>query len=83
MFQDFEDPADPQSSAPRIAALRAALEERDLDGFLIPRADEHQGEYVPANAERLAWLTCFTGSAGLAIVRADDAAIFVDGRYTL
>src|SRR6185437_832662 len=56
---------------------------RSLAGFIVPRADEHQGEYVPANAQRLAWLTGFTGSAGLAIVLADRAAIFVDGRYTL
>ena len=49
----------------------------------MPRADEHQGEYVPPRAERLAWLTGFTGSAGLAIVLADKAAVFVDGRYTL
>ena len=83
MFQDFEDHADPKASAPRLTALRAALEERDLTGFLVPRADEHQGEYVPACAERLAWLTGFTGSAGLAIVLADEAAVFVDGRYTL
>ncbi len=59
------------------------MERRGIDGFVIPRADEHQNEYVPANAERLAWLTGFTGSAGLAIVLADRAAIFVDGRYTL
>jgi hypothetical protein len=53
-----------------------------LDGFLIPRSDEHQGEYVPACDERLAWLTGFTGSAGAAIVLAGTAAIFIDGRYT-
>jgi Xaa-Pro aminopeptidase len=54
-----------------------------VDGYLIPRSDEHQAEYVPAFAERLQWLTGFTGSAGLALVLADKAAIFVDGRYTL
>jgi Xaa-Pro aminopeptidase len=54
-----------------------------LAGFIVPRADEHQGEYVPRAAERLAWLTGFTGSAGMAIVLAERAAIFVDGRYTL
>jgi Xaa-Pro aminopeptidase len=69
--------------APRLAALRRELAKRGLAGFLVPRADEHQGEYVPPRAERLAWLTGFTGSAGLAIVLADKAAIFVDGRYTL
>lgn len=67
----------------RLAALRAALAAASLDGMLIPRADEHLGEYVPASAERLAWLTGFTGSAGMAIVLGDRAAIFADGRYTL
>jgi Xaa-Pro aminopeptidase len=67
----------------RLSALRAALAQADLHGFLVPRADEHQGEYVPRAAERLAFLTGFTGSAGLAIVLAERAAVFVDGRYTL
>ncbi|MGB1547102.1 MAG: aminopeptidase P family protein [Alphaproteobacteria bacterium] len=67
----------------RLAALRAELARLRLDGFLVPRADEHQGEYVPRAANRLAWLTGFTGSAGLAIVLQEKAAIFVDGRYTL
>ncbi|WP_422003094.1 aminopeptidase P family protein [Reyranella sp.] len=67
----------------RLADLRAELARRGLDGFVVPRADEHQGEYVPRGAQRLAWLTGFRGSAGLAIVLADRAAIFVDGRYTL
>ena len=67
----------------RLAALRAALIRHGLDGFLIPRADEHLGEYVPASAERLAFITGFTGSAGLAIVLADRAAVWSDGRYTL
>jgi Xaa-Pro aminopeptidase len=67
----------------RLGALRAALAQAELHGFLIPRADEHQGEYVPRAAERLAFLTGFTGSAGLAIVLAERAAVFVDGRYTL
>ncbi len=70
-------------SADRIAALRAALAEANLNGFIVPHADEHQSEYLPPSAERLAWLTGFTGSAGTAIVLADAAAIFVDGRYTL
>jgi Xaa-Pro aminopeptidase len=74
-----------QSPAPgeRLAALRAELKRRDLDGFVVPRADEHQGEYVARQSQRLAWLTGFSGSAGLAIVLADKAAIFIDGRYTL
>jgi Xaa-Pro aminopeptidase len=71
------------TTAVRVAALRAELARRGLAGFVVPRADEHQGEYVPPRAERLAWLTGFTGSAGLAIVLEQAAAIFVDGRYTL
>lgn len=75
----------PAGPAPRerLADLRAELKRRELDGFIIPRTDEHQGEYVPLRAERLRWLTGFAGSAGLAIVLADSAAVFVDGRYTL
>lgn len=69
--------------AARVAALRAELSRRGLSGFVVPRSDEHQGEYVPARAERLAWISGFTGSAGLAVVLLDQAAIFVDGRYTL
>ncbi|MCA0300786.1 MAG: aminopeptidase P family protein [Proteobacteria bacterium] len=69
--------------ASRLADLRAELKRRGLDGFLVPRADEHQGEYVPRGSQRLAWLTGFTGSAGLAVVLAERAAIFIDGRYTL
>ena len=75
--------ATPAESAARLAALRRELAGRGVAGFLVPRADEHQGEYVPPRAERLAWLTGFTGSAGLAAVLPDRAAIFVDGRYTL
>ncbi len=82
-FQTYDDQSDAATCAPRLAALRAELRTRGLDGFLVPRADEHQGEYVPKRAERLAWLTSFTGSAGAAIVLPDKAAIFVDGRYTL
>src|SRR5947207_11024682 len=82
-FQSFDDQSDVATCAPRLAALRAELAKRGLDGFLVPRADEHQGEYVPKRAERLAWLTAFTGSAGAAVVLKDNAAVFVDGRYTL
>ena len=83
MFQSFDDSADPTLGRERAARLRTALAEAGVDGFLIPRADEHQGEYVPPHAERLAWLTGFSGSAGLAIILENEAAIFVDGRYTL
>jgi Xaa-Pro aminopeptidase len=67
----------------RLGRLRRELAARGLDGFVIPRADEHQGEYVPPRGQRLAWLTGFSGSAGLAIVLRGRAALFVDGRYTL
>ncbi|MDQ2763433.1 MAG: aminopeptidase P family N-terminal domain-containing protein, partial [Pseudomonadota bacterium] len=70
-------------SGSAVAALRQQLTRLGLDGFIIPRADEHLGEYVPAAAERLAWLTGFTGSAGLAVVLAGIAAVFTDGRYVL
>ena len=74
----------PQTApADRLAALRAELVRQGLDGFLVPRADEHLGEYVPARADRLRWLTGFSGSAGLAVVLADRAAAFTDGRYVL
>ena len=71
------------SASKRLAAFRQQLKEQNLDGFIIPRADEHQGEYVPAHADRLAWLTGFTGSAGNAVILQNRAALFVDGRYTL
>ena len=81
-FQTFDDPSHAKGPE-RIEALRAALREIGADGFVVPRADEHQSEYVPADAERLAWLTGFTGSAGTAIVLQEGAALFVDGRYTV
>ncbi|QPC41886.1 aminopeptidase P family protein [Kaustia mangrovi] len=83
MFQTFEDAGETAQTGERLKALRAELERLGVDGFLVPRADEHQGEYVAAYAERLSWLTGFTGSAGLAVVLADRAAIFIDGRYTI
>ncbi|MCK9919682.1 aminopeptidase P family protein [Microbacteriaceae bacterium K1510] len=82
-FQTFEDSSERAESAARVAALRAELKRRGLDGFLVPRADRQQNEYLPASEERMAWLTGFTGSAGFAIVLADRAAVFVDGRYTV
>lgn len=69
--------------AERLAALQAEIVRRGLDGFIVPRTDEHQGEYVPMRAERLRWVTGFSGSAGVAVVLAERAAVFVDGRYTL
>ncbi len=82
-FQSFSEPTDPSQVAPRVAALRRELARQGLAGFIVPRADEHQGEYVPAHMARLAWLTGFTGSAGNAVILADRAALIVDGRYTI
>lgn len=67
----------------RLLNLRRELKNKNITGFMVPLADEHQGEYIPKNAQRLTWLTGFTGSAGIAIVLNTKAAIFVDGRYTL
>ncbi|WP_419905710.1 aminopeptidase P family protein [Kiloniella sp.] len=67
----------------RLKALRDQLVKDGVDGFIIPRTDEHQGEYVPPQAQRLAWMSGFTGSAGLGVVLTDSAAVFVDGRYTI
>src|SRR6201991_204412 len=82
-FQTFEEPEGGVALTARLAAFREELARRKLTGFVIPRADQQQNEYVPPSEERLAWLTGFTGSAGMAIVLAKEAAVFVDGRYTL
>ncbi|SDR47196.1 Xaa-Pro aminopeptidase [Rhizobiales bacterium GAS113] len=82
-FQTFEDASERAEGPARLAALRDALKEAKLDGFVVPRADAHQSEYVPRSEERLAWLCGFTGSAGLCVVLPQIAAVFVDGRYTL
>ncbi len=71
------------TQADRLAALRDQLTRQRLDGFVVPLTDEHMSEYVGAYAQRLGWLTGFGGSAGSAVVLADRAAIFTDGRYTL
>ena len=73
----------PPRKKARVVELRKKLLQQGLDGFIIPHADEYQNEYIPASAERLAWLTGFTGSAGTAVVLQDEAAIFVDGRYVI
>ena len=83
MFQNFDAPSRAHPITDRLVALRAHLARAGLAGFVVPHADEYQGEYIPASAERLAWLTGFTGSAGAAVVLANEAAVFVDGRYTL
>jgi Xaa-Pro aminopeptidase len=82
-FQTFEEPEGGVALAARLSALREELARHKLTGFVVPRADQQQNEYVAASEERLAWLTGFGGSAGTAIVLAARAALFVDGRYTL
>jgi Xaa-Pro aminopeptidase len=82
-YQSFDDPAETVALPARLAAFREELARLGLTGFVVPRADQHQNEYVPPSEERLAWLTGFTGSAGLAVVLRDRAMLFVDGRYTL
>lgn len=80
LAEDIERPA---ATSDRLAALRAELRRRGLAGFIVPLTDEYRGEYLPKRAQRLTWLTGFTGSAGLAIVLAERAAVWSDGRYTL
>jgi len=82
-FQTFDDPTSPDQGPPRLKALRAEMAKDNIDAFLIPRADAHQGEYVAPADARLAWLTGFTGSAGFCIAMADEAGVFIDGRYTV
>lgn len=83
VFQTFEEKSDPSQVAPRLATLRAEMDRAGLDGFLVPRSDVHQGEYVPDCDARLAYVTGFTGSAGMAVVGKSAAALFIDSRYTL
>lgn len=81
MFQTFSETASPENGPARLAALRRVMADQGLDGFLIPRADAHQGEYVAPRDDRLAWLTGFTGSAGWCVALQDRAGVFVDSRY--
>ena len=83
MFQSFDEITSPGAAPERVQALRRELKARKLDGFLVPHSDEHQDEFLPPSAERLRWLTGFSGSAGTAIVLKDAAVLFVDGRYSL
>lgn len=83
VYQNFDIRTDPKTVAPRLKALRARMREAGVDAFLVPRTDAHRGEMVPESEARLAYVTSFTGSAGLAIVGSRKAALFVDGRYTL
>ena len=83
MRQTFDESTDRSFGPRHIPLIRAAMAAQGLDGFLVPHEDEHQNEYLPAANDRLAWATGFTGSAGAAVILASQAAVFVDGRYTL
>ena len=83
VFQKFASRTTPATVAGRLKALRVAIADAGLDGFLVPRVDAHRGESVPESEARLAYVTSFTGSAGIAVVGPKKAALFVDGRYTL
>ncbi len=80
MFQTFDVTARPEQGPPRLVLLRQELARAGLDGFLVPRADAHQGEYVAPHDERLSWLTGFTGSAGFCAALTHVAGVFIDGR---
>ena len=82
-FQSFEDSSDREETPFRLSMVQAELKKNSLSGYLVPRSDIHQGEYVSACDERLSWLTGFTGSAGICIVGNDRAGVFVDGRYSI
>ncbi|TDX33669.1 aminopeptidase P family protein [Rhodovulum visakhapatnamense] len=81
MFQSFDSTTRPEDGPVRLARLREEMAREGLAGFLVPRADAHQGEYVAPHDDRLAWLTGFTGSAGIACILMDRAGVFIDGRY--
>lgn len=83
MFQSYNAPQDPVLGEARLMLLRKHMSAQSIDTVIVPHADEQRNEYLPANAERLAWLSGFTGSAGAAVVTADRAILFVDGRYTI
>jgi Xaa-Pro aminopeptidase len=83
MFQSYDAPEGKQDTAERVARLRELMARTGLDAVLVPHADEYQNEYLPPCNARLAWLTGFTGSAGLAVVARKAAALLVDGRYIL
>ncbi|MCH9765739.1 MAG: aminopeptidase P family protein [Alphaproteobacteria bacterium] len=83
MYQTFEQPADPTAAKDKLTDLRRVMRAANVDAYLVPRADAHQGEYVAARSERLKWLTGFSGSAGAAVITTRKAAVFVDGRYTV
>ena len=82
-FQSFDNSSDREETPFRLSMVQAELKTNRLSGYLVPRSDVHQGEYVAACDERLSWLTGFTGSAGICVVGKDSAGIFVDGRYSI
>jgi Xaa-Pro aminopeptidase len=82
MFQQFATLSRPETAKARVEALRQLFDGLEIDALLVPKSDEYLGEYIPACAERLAWLTSFTGSAGSALILNEKAVIFTDGRYT-
>ena len=83
MLQSFDVTVRPTDAPPRVARLRAWMAQEGLDGFIVPRADAYQGEYVAPCDARLAWISGFTGSAGFAAILTDSAAVFTDGRYRM
>ena len=83
MFQNFTSSSQKSEGKNRLSALREEMRKENVTAFLVPHADEHQNEYLPERAERLAWLTGFTGSAGFCIATLDKAIVFTDGRYTV
>jgi Xaa-Pro aminopeptidase len=82
-YQTFDSRTDPSTVKPRLKALRAEMKDAGVDAFLVPRTDAHRGESVPESEARLAYVTSFTGSAGMAVIGMRKAALFVDSRYTL
>lgn len=83
VYQTFDIKTDKKTVAPRLKALREEIAKAGIDGFLVPRADAHRGESVPPGEARLAYMTSFTGSAGIAAVGLKKAVLIVDSRYTL
>ena len=83
MFQNYDDHSTQVEAKPRLSRLRKLMKEKQLDGYLLQRTDEYMNEYVPEYAERLAWITGFTGSTGQSVILHKKAGVFVDGRYTL
>ena len=82
-FQSFEDNSSKGETPERLSLVQAELSKKKLSGYIVPRSDVHQGEYVAACDERLSWITGFTGSAGICFVGKNKAALFVDGRYSI